>query len=199
MSDTLLQLLATYGAPLLALTTFASCLALPVPSSLMMLAAGAFVASGDLSASAVAGAAFAGAVAGDQLGYVAGRGGGAFIERKLASRPKRRRLYARARAYLLSHGSYWVFLTRWLFSPLGPYANLAAGAARLSWARFTLWAAAGEALWVALYVTLGHGFSHNLMMASDLITQVLGLLAALGSSFFLGRWLLKLSRQRARG
>lgn len=54
MSDTLLQLLATYGAPLLALTTFASCLALPVPSSLMMLAAGAFVASGDLSASSPA-------------------------------------------------------------------------------------------------------------------------------------------------
>ena len=97
MSDTLLQLLATYGAPLLALTTFASCLALPVPSSLMMLAAGAFVASGDLSASAVAAAAFAGAAAGDQLGYFAGRGGGAFIERKLASRPKRRRLYSRAR------------------------------------------------------------------------------------------------------
>ena len=198
MSDTLLQLLATYGAPLLALTTFASCLALPVPSSLMMLAAGAFVASGDLSASAVAAAAFARAVAGDQLGYFAGRGGGAFIERKLASRPKRRRLYSRARAYLLSHGNYGVFLTRWLFSPLGPYANLAAGAARLSWARFTLWAAAGEALWVALYVTLGQVFSHNLMIASDLITQVLGLLAALGSSFFLGRWLLKLSRQRAR-
>ncbi len=198
MTDTLFQLLASYGVPLLALTTFASCLAAPVPSSLMMLAAGAFVAAGDLGLSAVAGAALTGAIAGDQLGYVAGRRGGAIVERKLASRPKRRRLYMRARAYLLSHGGYGVFLTRWLFSPLGPYANLAAGAAKLRWARFTLWATVGEAVWVALYLSLGQAFSHNLTMASDMITQALGLLAALGASAFLGRWLLKLSKLRTR-
>ncbi len=197
MSDTLFQLLASYGIPLLALTTFASCLAAPVPSSLMLLAAGAFVASGDLGLSAVMSAAFGGALLGDQLGYALGRRGGGYVEGKLATRPKRRRLYAHARAYLLSHGGLGVFLSRWLFSPLGPYANLAAGAAKLSWARFALWAAAGEAVWVALYVSLGRIFSHNLTMASDLMTQALGLLAALGASVFLGRWLWKLSKQRA--
>lgn len=198
MSDTLFQLLANYGTPLLAFVTFASCLAAPVPSSLMMLAAGAFVASGDLALSAVIGAAFGGAVLGDQVGFAVGKRGGTYVESKLSTRPKRRRLYARARSYLLSHGGYGVFLTRWLFSPLGPYANLAAGAAKLSWARFTLWAAAGEAVWVSLYVSLGQVFSQNLAMASDLMTQALGLLAALGASIFLGRWLLKLSKLRAR-
>ena len=197
MSDTLFQLLASYGAPLLALVTFASCLAAPVPSSLMMLAAGAFVASGDLALSAVLGAAFGGAVLGDQVGYGVGKRGGAYVESKLATRPKRRRLYARARLYLRSHGGIGVFLSRWLFSPLGPYANLAAGAAKLGWARFTLWAAAGEAVWVSLYVTLGQVFSHNLTMAADLMTQALGLLAALGACVFSGRWLLKMSKKRA--
>ncbi|MGA1233177.1 MAG: DedA family protein [Lutimaribacter sp.] len=69
MSAWLLQSLATWGLPLLFATTFASCLALPVPASLMMLAAGAFVASGDLPASGVCLAALFGAIAGAQLGY----------------------------------------------------------------------------------------------------------------------------------
>ncbi|MBS8227463.1 DedA family protein [Vannielia litorea] len=198
MSDLLFELLAAYGVPILALTTFASCIALPVPSSLMMLAGGAFVATGDLSVAPVAGGAFAGAVLGDQVGYALGRRGGAWLDRTLATRPKRARLYTRARDFTQNRGGPGIFLTRWLFSPLGPYANLAAGAGRLDWLRFTLWGAAGEAVWVAIYVGLGLSFADNLSQGAEVASQALGFLAALGVTVFLGFWLLRAARRHRR-
>ena len=52
MTETLLALVPTYGLYIVALATALSCLALPIPSSLIMLTAGAFVASEDLNGTA---------------------------------------------------------------------------------------------------------------------------------------------------
>ena len=57
VTDWLMALLPVYGPWLLGITTFLSCLAIPVPSSLMMITSGAFVASGDLQLASVAGSA----------------------------------------------------------------------------------------------------------------------------------------------
>ncbi|QDC09357.1 DedA family protein [Oceanicola sp. D3] len=195
MTDWLFELLAAYGVPVLALTTFASCLALPVPASLAMLTAGAFVATGDLALAPVAGSAFAGALLGDQAGYALGKRGGTWLDTSLAQRPKRERLFTRARDFTQRRGGPGIFLTRWLFSPLGPYANLAAGAGRLNWLKFTLWGAAGEAAWVGLYVGLGLTFSDDLALGAQVASQGLGFLAALGVTVFLGLWLLRAARR----
>lgn len=48
MPDWLLGQVPTYGLWLFAASTFLSCLALPIPASILMLAAGGFVAAGDL-------------------------------------------------------------------------------------------------------------------------------------------------------
>ena len=74
MSALALSLIADYGVPILFCVTFLSCLALPVPSSLLMLASGGFAATGDLSLTAVLLAAFIGAVLGDNSGYWLARG-----------------------------------------------------------------------------------------------------------------------------
>ena len=75
MTDWLLAAVPGYGPWLVAAVTFLSCLALPVPASLLMLAAGGFAAAGDLALWQVAGGALAGAVAGDQAGLLGGAGG----------------------------------------------------------------------------------------------------------------------------
>ena len=51
-----------------------------------------------------------------------------------------RKLDARARSW----GGAGVFFSRWLVTPLGPWINLASGAAAYSWLRFTLWDFLGE-------------------------------------------------------
>lgn len=190
MSSAYFAVIADWGVPVLALATFLSCLAVPVPTSLMMLAAGAFAASGDLSLASAALAAFAGAVLGDQAGFGLGRSGGQALSGWIARRPARALLMQRAGAGLARRGATAVFLSRWLFSPLGPYVNLLAGAARMNWGRFTLAGSAGEAVWVALYVGLGYAFGGQIAMIAELAANAVGLLtsAVLAAVFGLALW-----------
>ena len=176
MTEWLLGLVPAYGGWLLAGATFLSCLALPIPASILMLAAGGFAAAGDLTLAGSAGAALAGAVAGDQAGFVAGRVGGSGLLARLGARAAP---VGKAVELLARRGGVAVFLSRWLFSALGPYVNVAAGAAGQGWARFTLWGVAGEAVWVAVYVGAGWSVAGNLTAASGMAVDVLGFLAAL--------------------
>lgn len=178
MTETFFALVSNWGAPALALATFLSCLAVPVPTSLMMLAAGAFVASGDLSLAAVLAAAFFGALLGDQAGFALGRQAGTVLAERISHHPGRARLLAKAERAVASSGALAVFLSRWLFSPLGPYVNALAGGAGMGWARFTLMSAVGEAVWVSVYIGLGHAFGAHLSTIAELLANSVGLLTS---------------------
>ena len=186
MTDWLLALVPVWGLWLVGATTFLSCLALPVPASLVMLAAGGFAAAGDLVLWQVAAAALAGAVAGDHAGYALGRSAGAAVLARLARAPPRAAAIARARATLSRNALATVFLSRWLLSPLGPYVNLAGGAARLPLARFTPAEVAGETLWVAIYTLLGYAFADRIVALGGLLGNASGALAAGAVAVVLG-------------
>ncbi len=188
MTEDLLALVPHFGPPLVGLTTFLSCLALPVPASLLMLTAGAFAAAGDLSLSETALLALIGAVMGDQAGYLIGTAGSAGLRRRLG-RGKSAAVAMRAAALAERWGGTGVFLSRWLFSPLGPYVNFAAGAAGIGWPRFTIWGAVGEVVWVTLYVGLGYGFAANIEALASLLGNLSGTLAAGAVTLGLGLWL----------
>lgn len=190
LSDALLALVPTYGPWLMGLATFLSCLALPVPVSLLMLTAGGFVASGDLAAGQITAAALAGAVAGDQLGFGIGRWGGEPLLARIGREPKAGKLIGKASAQMQRRGAAGVFLTRWLFSAVGPYVNFAAGATAFPWARFTFWGVAGEAVWVGLYIFMGYVFAGNIQAASDLAGSMLGILAGIAAMVGFGWWML---------
>lgn len=189
MNDLLLSLVADYGGLLLFTVTFLSCLAVPVPSSLLMLTGGGFVASGDLTLVTALGAAYFGAVLGDQVGFQIGRRTGPLIEARLADAPKRAALHKKAGILTDRHGGIGVFLSRWLFSPLGPYVNFAGGATGLNWLRFTLWGSIGELVWVMLYVGLGYGFADRITELADILNNASGFLAAGLVTIGLGYWL----------
>jgi membrane protein DedA with SNARE-associated domain len=194
MTAWLLALVPSHGAALVAIATFLSCLALPVPSSLVMLAGGAFAAAGDLGLMAVAGAALGGALAGDQAGYALGRAGP--VRRMGRLSPA---LMAEARGRLARGGWGAVFLTRWLFSPLGPWVNLAAGMAGMPWRRFSTASAAGEAVWVAIYTGLGWIFMDRIDALGASLGQAAGAASAALIAFLAGRALLRAGRRTARG
>ncbi|MEC3862054.1 DedA family protein [Mesobacterium sp. TK19101] len=198
MTDWLFTLVPIYGAWIIALATYLSCLAIPMPSSFLMLAGGAFVASGDLALSSVVLGAFGGAILGDQTGYVLGRKGGNFLARGAKRGGKRRALIVRARAFLDRWGVLSVFLSRWLFSPLGPYINFLGGAGGLRWSGFTLGSLTGESVWVVLYVGLGYTFSGQIAQVAEFAGDIAGLLAGLVVTFGLGAMLLRAARRHDR-
>jgi membrane protein DedA with SNARE-associated domain len=86
LTEVLLSLVVGYGPAAIFSLTALSCLGLPIPGALVLLAAGAFVASGELGAAAVVASALAGATAGDQTGYWLGVIGGDDIVRRLSGR-----------------------------------------------------------------------------------------------------------------
>lgn len=189
MTDDLIALVPLYGAWMIAVVTFLSCLAVPVPASLFMITAGGFVASGDLAPLQTFGAAAGGAILGDQAGYALGRQGGRHLLARIGKHPKQAKLIARAITLLHDRGWLGVFLSRWLFSPLGPWLNLAGGAGRLDWRTFTQAGIAGEALWVTIYVGLGWAFSGHIALLADLLGSASGFLAAFAIAIGLGFWL----------
>jgi membrane-associated protein len=194
MTDWLLALVPQYGLWLLAATTFLSCLALPFPASILMLTAGGFVAAGDLVLWQTCLAAAGGAIAGDQVGYWAGRHFGARILARLREDAARDKLLARADALIDRRGVLAVFFSRWLVSPLGPWVNLTAGSTGFGWPRFTLAAVAGEAVWAGIYVGAGHAFAGNVEAASEMLGSLLGLMAGAAAVLALGYWLWAASR-----
>jgi len=189
MTDWLLALVPQYGLWLLAATTFFSCLALPFPASIMMLTAGGFVAAGDLALLPTFAAAAGGGIAGDQLGFWAGRKVGSPLLDRVRRDPARDKLLQKAVAMLEAKGIVAVFLTRWLFSPLGPWINLVTGSTGYGWHRFTAAGIAGEVVWSGLYVGMGYGFAGNITAASDMLGSVLGILAGGATAVILGLWL----------
>ena len=196
MSETVFALVTAYGVYVIFASAFLSCLALPIPTSLMMLSGGAFATTGDLSLWQVILAAYAGAVIGDQAGFAIGRFGGAPVLERIARKPARHAVLERARRLVDRHGGIGVFLSTWLFAPLGPWVNFVAGATGLGWARFTLWDVLGEVVWVTVYVGLGMAFASQVALVADVMGDVVGLLAALGIAAGAGLWIRGALRQK---
>ena len=196
MTELFFSLVSTYGTFVIAVTTFLSCLALPIPSSFVMLAGGAFAASGDLALGAVVAAAFGGAVIGDQAGFRAGRYGGPILEERIARNPARAALLGRARAFVERWGVAGVFFSTWLVAPLGPWVNVAAGAAGMGALKFTVWDAIGEAIWVAIYVGLGYAFAANIDALSAVLGNAVAAITALAVAAGLGALLVRAARKR---
>ncbi len=194
LTDGLLAAVPSYGPWLVALVTYFSCLAVPVPASLLMLAAGGFAAAGDLVLWQVAGGALLGAIAGDQTGYwVTRKGGARFLDRMATG--ARAQMVEKAAALIAAKGAIAVFLSRWLVSPLGPYVNLITGATRMNWLSFAIAGTAGEAIWVGVYVGAGYAFGDNLQAATEFAGSILGFLAAGALALGLGWWLLYLAKR----
>jgi len=199
MTDALLSLVPDYGLWLLFAATFMSCIALPVPAMLFMLAGGAFVASGDLSGWQAVLASYGGAVLGDQAGYALGRVAHRPLLARISRRPARRALFEKAAHRLERNGASAVFLSRWLISPLGPYINFIGGASGLSWIVFSVWSLAGEGVWVGLYISLGDLFANRVAELGNIVANISAALVAGTVTLGLGFWLRTVLREHKPG
>jgi membrane-associated protein len=95
----------------------------------------------------------------------------------------------RATAMVDRRGGLGVFLSTWLFAPLGPWVNFIAGTTGLGWTRFTVADVMGEVIWVALYVGLGYAFASQVEAVASLLGNLVGLLAALAVAGAMVIWI----------
>jgi membrane protein DedA with SNARE-associated domain len=129
------------------------------------------------------GAAGAGAILGDQAGYAIGRWGSPMVTAKLSRLFGKHASLQTAEAKAKAWGGPGIFITRWLLSPLGPWINLASGAAGYPWLRFLFWDILGEVTGAVVFISLGRFFSDRVMalygVLGDLTWAIAALLAAI--------------------
>jgi membrane-associated protein len=197
-TDQLLTWMLLYGYPVLFGVVLIGALGVPVPANLTLLAAGGFVAQGELELLPVVGMVFAAAVLGDCVVYgVAGLGGERLVERhgpRIGLGPER---LAAARARIGGWMSLSVFVTRWLLTPLAVPTAVVAGLSRHHVVAFVASVAAGELLWTALYVGLGYFFGESWPSILDWVQDSAGLVAGIGLAAVAGGllvWLLRTQR-----
>jgi undecaprenyl-diphosphatase len=114
-----------------------------------LIAAAALSARGRLDLPVVIAVAAAGAIVGDNLGYLAGRRG---LRRFLR---RRQALVARTEAFFARHGAPAVFFARWI-TGLRVVGAWVAGASVMPWRRFLLWNAFGGIAWAVSVGVLGY-------------------------------------------
>jgi membrane-associated protein len=193
MSEQVLAALARYGYPALFAIVAVAAVGVPLPVTLLLIVTGSLAAQGVLNLWLAIALASLGSIAGDQVGFAVGRWGGkplvARFSRMIGSAERIKEMDAKAKSW----GGAGVFFSRWLVAALGPWINLASGAAEYSWLRFTLWDFLGESFGAGLYISLGMVFSDRVQAISallgDLTWAVVGILAVgfIGWKLFFGR------------
>jgi len=156
------HLLATYGYLAVFLFVMIESSGIPFPGETMLITAAAYAGTGRLLIPFVIASAAAGAVLGDNLGYIVGRTGGRVIVDRYG---KYVHLDARkikvAERFFDKHGDKTVFIGRFI-AVLRAWAAFLAGVNRMHWLKFFAFNAAGGITWSVLYGTLSFELGKSL-------------------------------------
>jgi len=197
LATALLAWLAVYTYPVAALTVLVGSIGVPLPSTVVVLAAGSFTTDGDPDFRLLFGIILAAAVLGDVTSYSLGRWGGHVVIDRVGARiGLTRARIAAAEQRFERWGGWLVLVTRCLLTGLALPTNLAAGASTYPLPRFLAWAAVGETIWTAQLLTLGWWFGASWVSLLDYLDDAVTLLTALAVAAGLVWLLVRLLRAK---
>jgi membrane protein DedA with SNARE-associated domain len=175
MSDYLLTQVINHGAPLFGLILFLGALGIPLPASILLIAAGAFSQQGFLDWSSTAVFGLLGAVAGDVISF----GIGVHAKNWVMKRIEGSSTWKNARDTFESRAGMAVYLTRFLITALAVPTNLIAGGSGYKFRRFLAYDLSGEITWILLYGGLGYWFGNEWELVSNFISNFGGFMLGL--------------------
>jgi membrane protein DedA with SNARE-associated domain len=177
----LIPIVGRYGYGVVGLVIMLESMGLPLPAETLLVAAALYAASTHhLDITSIVLAAMAGAIVGDNLGYLIGARFGTPL---LVRHGKRIGLTARRLRigqYLFRHyGREVVFFGRFT-AVLRTFAALLAGANAMPWRSFLLWNALGGMVWSCTYGFGVYGFGDVVVRLRGPVELVLGGFAVVG-------------------
>ena len=185
------HLLSSYGYAAVFLIVGAESVGIPLPGETTLTLAAIYAGSTHrLNIVGVIAAAAAGAIIGDNVGYLIGRSGGYRLLRRHGHYVRVGEHRLKIGRYLFDrHGGKVVFFGRFV-SILRTYAAFLAGTNRMPWRRFLVFNAAGGILWAILYGTGAYVLGtqiHNLSRTAAIVVGILAVIAIAAFFLFLRR------------
>jgi membrane protein DedA with SNARE-associated domain len=193
------SLLATYGYLAVFIVVGIESIGIPVPGETMLVTAAIYAGTTHrLSIAWVIAAAAAGAIVGDNIGYLIGRSGGYRLLRRYGRYIRLDEDRLRLGQYLFDkHGSKVVFFGRFI-SVLRIFAAFLAGVNRMHWRRFLIFNAAGGIIWSTIYGVAAYLLGQQLLQLSgrvDLILAIVGVAVIITAIVVLRRNEARLQRE----
>jgi membrane protein DedA with SNARE-associated domain len=149
------------GFPLLFVVVMAESSGVPVPGETGLIAAAVLASKGTLQIELVIPVAAAGAIVGDNIGYLIGRRGGRWLlERPGRYRRQRLQTLETGESFFERHGPKAVFFGRFLLG-LRIWASWLAGATHMRWRSFVFWNACGGICWATAIGLLAYFIGHT--------------------------------------
>jgi len=197
MSDFLLTQIINYGVPILGVVVLIGSAGLPLPCTLLMIAAGAFARQGILSWPQAAMVALLGVVIGDSIGYAIGYYARELVLQRFNGKPR----WIQAEQTFQRWGPMSIFFSRFLITAIAVPVNLMSGTTRFPFRKFLVFEMAGETIWVLGSGGLGYLFGNEWELVSEFASDfggfVLGLVLLLAGVQLAIRWYAKNSRLAA--
>jgi membrane protein DedA with SNARE-associated domain len=174
---TLVDVANNVGLPLVFVLIAVESMGVPLPGETALFAAAIFASKDGPPIEAVIAVAAAGAILGDNVGYLIGRKAG----RRLLEAPgpferHRRAVIAYGQPFFDRHGPKAVFLGRFV-SGLRITAAWLAGVNRMPWRSFLFWNASGGVVWATAVGLLAYSFGH----AAEHAIKTAGLVGLIGA------------------
>lgn len=172
------HLIQVAGYPLLFVLVMGESSGVPIPGETALIAAAVLASRGKLSIELVIVLAAAGAIVGDNIGYVIGRQGGRWIlERPGRFHRQRLDVLRTGEPFFKRHGPKAVYFGRFVLG-LRVWASWLAGATRMHWRSFVVWNALGGVSWALAIGLLAYFLGSSAGNAVETF-GIFGLVAAL--------------------
>jgi membrane protein DedA with SNARE-associated domain len=193
------SLLATYGYLAVFVFVGVESIGVPVPGETMLVTAAIYAGTtGRLSIVWVIVASSAGAIVGDNIGYLIGRTGGYRLLKRYGRYIRLEENRLRLGQYLFhKHGPKVVFFGRFV-SVLRIFAAFLAGVNHMNWRRFLLFNALGGIIWSTIYGLAAYLLGQQLIRLSgtvDLALAIVGVAVIIAAIVFLRRNEARLQRE----
>ena len=185
-----------YGYAAVAVSVMLEGTGIPLPGAILMGVAALLADRGEMNVKAVLLTAWLAAMAGDNLGYWIGRGGGRRLLLKAGASHRR---LARFDGFFRRFG-IWLILFGRFFDGTRQLDALVAGSARMPWPRFALADVAGTALWASTWVIGLHTLDRHAASLHRLLAHINPWVAgvSLAGLLTLLYWLFRRSAEKAR-
>lgn len=192
MSEFLLTQVINLGAPLLGILVFIGGLGIPLPCTVLVIAAGAFARQGILPWYSTALISLVSVIIGDSISYSMGHYSREKILLRFSGTPR----WLQAEKSYQKWGPLSIFFSRFLVTAIALPVNLLSGSTRFPFKRYLIYDVLGETVWIFGYGGLGYLFGSEWELVNELLSNFGGLILGLVIFGFGIRQVIKRQKQR---